>query len=163
MPEFDIASPKTPRWIQRFAHFDRALLLLRTAVELLDERDRNLDPELLAIVREGAIQRFEYCFELAWKTLKDYLQWRKVTLPKTGGGDVLRTAFETGYITEGDIWLEALDARNEMSHVYRQESFERVLNDVRSRFLDRLEDLHEMLMMARMAWWEEQRGDAEPT
>ena len=75
----------------------------------------------------------------------------------------MKTAFETGYITDGDIWMDALDARNEMSHVYRQESFERVLHDVRSRFLAVIEDLHEMLITERMAWWEGQRGDAEPT
>ena len=129
MLEFDIASPSTPRWIQRFQNFDRALLLLRTAVEILDERGDEFDAEMLAIIREGAIQRFEYCFELAWKTLMDYLRWRKVTLAKSGGGDVLKAAFEAGYITNGDVWMDALDARNEMSHVYRQESFERVLRD----------------------------------
>lgn len=162
MLEFDIASPGTPRWIQRFQNFDRALLLLRTAIELLDERGDTLDSDLRAVVREGAIQRFEYCFELAWKTLKDYLQWRKVTLPKQGGGDVLKAAFATGYITDGEIWLEALDARNEMSHVYQQESFERVLKDVRTRYLARIEDLHEMLMIERMVWLEGQKGSADP-
>lgn len=160
MLEFDIASPSTPRWIQRFQNFDRALLLLRTAVEILDERSGKLDAETLAIVREGAIQRFEYCFELAWKTLMDYLRWRKVTLPKSGGGDVLKAAFESGYISDGEVWMEALDARNEMSHVYRQESFERVLRDVRSRFLAVIEDLHEMLNIELMNWLEGRKDDA---
>lgn len=128
---------------------------------MLDERGDELNPELLALVREGCIQRFDYSFELAWKTLKDYLIWRKVTLPKQGGGDVLKAAFATGYITDGEVWLEALDARNEMSHVYRQESFDRVLRAIREKFLARLEDLHEMLMLERMAWWEGQRGGVD--
>ena len=159
----DIGAPTTPRRIQRFKNFDRAVLLLRGAIEILNERKDELDPELTAVVREGAIQRFEYCFELGWKTLKDYLIWRKVTLPKQGGGDVLKAAFSAGYITDGEIWLEALDARNEMSHVYKQESFERVLNDVRDRFLSLIEDLHEMLMLERMAWWEGQKDGADRT
>lgn len=156
----DLGAPDTPRWLQRFSNFDRALVLLRQAVELLDERNRELAEELVPIIREGAIQRFEYCFELAWKTLKDYLLWRKVTRRKQGGGDVLKAAFATGYIADGEAWLEALDARNEMSHVYRQESFERVLQDIRVRFLDLLEDLHEMLASEQLAWLEAKKNDA---
>ena len=157
----DIGSPDTPRWVQRLQNFDRALVLLRTAIEALDERVADLDSDLIAIVREGAIQRFEYSFELGWKTLKDYLLWRKVTLSKQGGGDVLKIAFATGYITDGEVWLEALDATNELSHVFRQESFERVLRDIKARFLALLEDLHEMLMLERMEWWKSVQDNAE--
>jgi len=139
----DIAAPDTPRWLQRFQNFDGALLLLREGVELLDVPDQH------PIVREGVIQRFEYTFELAWKTLKDFLLFRKVALPRSGPGDVLRTAFATGYITEGAIWMEVLDARNEMSHVYRRQAFDRVLDALRDRFMARFEELHEMLMMER--------------
>ena len=60
-----------------------------------------------------------------------------------------------------EVWLEALDARNEMSHVYNQESFERVLRDVRGRYLQLLEDLHEMLLVEKMEWWEGQCRDAD--
>lgn len=48
-----------------------------------------------------------------------------------------------------------------MSHVYRQESFERVLADIRAQFLRLLEDLHEMLMAEKAAWWEAARRDAD--
>ena len=136
----NIGDPDTPRWVQPFQHFDGALVLLREGVELLD------DPDVHPIVREGVIRRFEYTFELAWKTLKGYLIWRKVTLERQAAADVIRTAFATGYIEEGPIWFDALDARNEMSHVYRQLAFERVVHDVRARFIERFEALHEMLI-----------------
>lgn len=139
----DIGAPDTPRWVQRFQNFDGALLLLREGIEMLD------DPSLPPIVREGVIQRFEYTFDLAWKTLKDYLVYRKVTLNRSGPADVIRAAFATGYITDGEIWMEALDARNEMSHVYRRQAFDRVLDALRDRYHARLEDLHEMLIMER--------------
>lgn len=139
----DTGSTDTPRWVQRFENFDRALLLLREAVDLLQE------PGVAVIVKEGAIQRFEYTFELAWKTLKDFLIERKVTLERRAAADVIRTAFATNYISNGQDWMDALDARNEMSHVYRETAFDKVLRDVHTRFLARFEDLHEMLLVER--------------
>lgn len=158
----DIGARDTPRWVQRFQNFDGALVLMRIALELLDEDNDRLDPEVVRIMREGAIQRFEYTFELAWKTLKDYLEWRKVTLERKGPADVIKAAFDAGYIEEGQDWMDALDARNEMSHVYRQQAFERVLVELRARFHARFEDLHEMLLLERMKLMEAKR-DADRT
>jgi nucleotidyltransferase substrate binding protein (TIGR01987 family) len=55
------------RWKQRFQNFDRAFVVLRDAME-------NGPDALNQLENEGVIQRFEYCFELAWKTIKDYLE-----------------------------------------------------------------------------------------
>lgn len=54
------------RWIHRLQNFEHAFLLLQEVVE----GDTDI-VALEAIVKEGIIQRFEYTFELAWKTLKD--------------------------------------------------------------------------------------------
>ncbi len=55
------------RWKQRFQNFDRACGLLCEALER--------GPSVLSMLeKEGVIQRFEYSFELAWKTIKDYLE-----------------------------------------------------------------------------------------
>ena len=157
----DTGAPGTPRWVQRFENFDRALVLLREAVTLIDEYRDTLGPEILRVMREGAIQRFEYTFELAWNTLKDYLVWHKVSVSRGVPSDVIRAAFAGGFIEDGQDWMDALDARNEMSHVYRQQAFERVLDAVRARFLDRFESLHDMLLLERMALEQEIARDAD--
>ncbi|HEU0043745.1 nucleotidyltransferase substrate binding protein [Sphingomonas sp.] len=140
----DETDPTTPRLVQRFRNFDGALMRLREGIEMVSE-----DPDVHSIVKEGLIQRFEFTFELAWKTLKDYLVFRKVTLERSAAADVIKVAFATGYLKDGETWMDALDARNEMSHVYRQQSFERVTEDIQTRFINVIEDLHEMLMMER--------------
>ena len=57
------------RWKQRFNHFEKAFNLLKSVFE-----DRKIE-ELSLLEKEGVVQRFEYTYELVWKTLKDYLEY----------------------------------------------------------------------------------------
>ena len=75
------------RWIQRFQNFDRAFLLLRSALE---ERGLELMSEL---ENEGLIQRFEYSYELAWKTMKDYLEEQGTIINPVTPRNVIKEAF----------------------------------------------------------------------
>lgn len=58
------------RWIQRFQNFQKALTQLEQAVILGKSR------KLSNLEKQGTIQAFEFTHELAWKTLKDFLQTR---------------------------------------------------------------------------------------
>lgn len=74
------------RWKQRFNNFQRAFLLLREAMEI--------EPDALSqLEKEGIIQRFEYTFELAWKTLKDKMEFDGIVLDKISPRAVVREAF----------------------------------------------------------------------
>ena len=55
------------RWKQRLSHYEKALLKLSVAVTLTQER------QLSELEQQGAIQAFEFTHELAWKTMKDFL------------------------------------------------------------------------------------------
>ena len=71
------------------------------------------------IVRDAAIQRFEFTFELVWKTLQLYLEHEG--LESSGPRAVLKRAFVMRLIPdqdEADIWLRMLDDRNLTSHAY---------------------------------------------
>lgn len=130
-----------PRWMQRYEHFDRAIVLLREAIA----RD-----DLDQLGREGLIQRFEYSFELAWKTLKDYLADQKITLDRLTPSDVIRAAFAARIIDDGQAWMDMLDARNKMSHVYDFKAFDRVIAELRARYHAALEAFHDMLLNERV-------------
>ena len=126
-----------PRWKYRFDNYKRAFTLFREAME---------KETLTQLEQEGAIKRFEYTMELAWKTMKDYLESQNVVFDQITPRAVIRRAFEAGLIKDGETWQNALDARNKMSHTYNFETFEQVIADIRSHYLAVLDDLHLYLL-----------------
>jgi nucleotidyltransferase substrate binding protein (TIGR01987 family) len=98
---------KTVRWHQRFQNLERAF----------DQLDRGLDIDNPSdIERQGIIQSFEFSFELAWKTLKDYLESQGVTcqFPR----EVIKKAFQYHIIVKGEMWLDMLGKKNLLAHTY---------------------------------------------
>lgn len=128
-----------PRWQYRFRNFSRAYSRLREAAE--DDPGKLSDLE-----REGLIQRFEYTFELAWKTLKDRLEHDGMRIePITTPRKVIRTAYEARLVSDGQAWIDMLEDRSRMSHEYDSEAFEEVADNVHRRYLGALEQLRAML------------------
>ena len=59
---------------------------------------------------------YEFTFELAWKTVKDYLVEKDVVVKFPG--DVIKEGFLYEVIKDGDVWMDMLQKRNLMSHTY---------------------------------------------
>ena len=95
------------RWRQRYGNFTRALDRLADAVD----RESYSDLE-----RAGLVQTFEFTFELAWKTLKDLMNYEGYDADSPR--EVIKVGFANGYIIDADIWLEALESRNVLTHTY---------------------------------------------
>ncbi len=84
------------------------------------------------IVRDAAIQRFEYTFEALWKFLKEYLKDNEgiiVNTPKA----VFREAFAAGIFGEDETikFLEMTDSRNNTSHTYKEEIADAIYEKIR--------------------------------
>lgn len=75
-------------------------------------------------MRDSAIQRFEFTFDLCWKTIKAYLETQGIrcTSPK----ECFKEAFQQGLIHNEPVWLEMLERRNETVHTYNAEMAEQV-------------------------------------
>ena len=119
-----------PRWRQRFENLHKAYSLLAEGATA---------ESLTPLESEGLIQRFEYTFELCWKTLKDFLNDRgvEVSFPR----DALKAAFQQELVSDGDLWLEMLDMRNTMAHTYNEDSFNKAVEAVRIRFFPAIREL----------------------
>lgn len=120
------------RWKQRFDNFNNAFHQLRLAIELSKTR------QLTDLERQGLIQAFEFTHELAWKVLKDYLEYQGV-FGIIGSKDASQEAFQKGLITKGDVWMTMIKSRNLTSHTYNKsvstEIEEKILNEYYDCFL----------------------------
>ncbi|MFI5201713.1 MAG: nucleotidyltransferase substrate binding protein [Candidatus Kapaibacterium sp.] len=123
------------RWKQRFQNYSRALKLLREAIA-----DRE---NLSELEKEGTVQRFEFTLELAWKTLKDYLEESGVIVTPITPMSVIKEAFAAEIIRDGPLWIDMLKTRNEMSHTYEEAAFEEAVQKIADRYLKGLEELYE--------------------
>ena len=99
---------------EKYEQFEAAVSRLREALE-----DYRSTP--LSSVRDGVIQRFEFCAELAWKTMREYLLdqgYTEINSPKA----VIRQAFAYGMIEDADGWVRLMNDRNLTSHVYDEKN-----------------------------------------
>ena len=74
--------------------------------------------------RDGTIQRFEFCFELAWKSIQQLLRDQGVECSSPKG--CLREAFKQGWIDDEPAWIAMLLDRNLTSHTYDEELAKRI-------------------------------------
>lgn len=131
------------RWKQRFENFSRAFMLLREAVEMDFEKMDNMQ-------KESFVQRFEFTFELAWKTLKDVMEYDGIIFETVSPKHVIRDAFQYKYINNIEIWLKMVDDRNLMSHTYNYATFETVLLEIKKSYYNVLDEFFMSLLMRRL-------------
>lgn len=126
---------KEIRWRQRFVNFEKAYRQFHAAIVEFEK--------LSVLEKEGLVQRFEYTFELAWKTLKDYLESQEVaaSFPR----EVIKSAFHYGLIIDGDTWMDMLEKRNLLSHTYDEERFNIALKKINEEYYAAVTQVYNML------------------
>jgi len=127
---------KDIRWKQRFMNYDRAFKRLSEAMH---------EEELNELERNGLVQRFEFSLELAWKTTKDFLEEKGFAF-RPSPKDTFRQAQSAGYITNAQELIDGLDLRNELSHDYDGEKFERAEKQLRTETFPALKALYEFFV-----------------
>ena len=116
-----IDEDKDVRWIQRFANFQKAFSQLTKFID---------KAELSELEEQGLIKAFEYTFELAWTTLKDFLEYRGQS-EIYGSRDAIRKAFQLNLIDDGEDWMDMLISRNRTSHTYNKETADEICRAVK--------------------------------
>lgn len=97
--------------------------------------------------RDAAIQRFEYTYELCWKTLKRYFKL-EAGLEEFNIKNIFREAGKANLITNVEAWFSYHEARNLTSHTYNQETAEKTFSVIQlfvpdaEKLLAKLEKIH---------------------
>lgn len=88
--------------------------------------------------KAGAIQAFEFTYELAWKTMKRVLAKRGIEVGSPR--DCIREAAINKLISDPEVWFSFLAIRNRASQTYEQENIDVVLQyfDVFSQAMHQL-------------------------
>ena len=123
------------RWVQRFSNYKKALRQLQKFID---------KGELSELEKQGLIKAFEYTFELAWNTLKDFLEYQGQT-DLYGSRDVIRQAFKFDLIEDGESWMDMLKSRNMTSHTYNEETAEEICVAVQNIYYALFRKLNETL------------------
>jgi len=94
---------------------------------------------------DGILQRFEFTFELAWKTMKDYLEYLGI-IDKIGSPrEVIQSAFKSNLIDDGEAWIAMMISRNELAHLYDEEESRVIYERIKSEYVTLIEKLLEKL------------------
>lgn len=119
---------------QSLENFENAIISLEEAVEKEELSDLEL---------AGAIQNFEFCYELAWKTLQKLggQQGRKIVSPR----DAFQFAREAGYLQDERLWLDMIEDRNETVHTYDHATAQKIYKAVKERYFQAFLDLFKKL------------------
>jgi nucleotidyltransferase substrate binding protein (TIGR01987 family) len=105
------------RWKQRFSNYEKALAQLTDAIETYRDTENDL-------IKEGIIQRFEFTHELAWKVMKDFLEYEGY-VNITGSRTATREMYNKDLLENGQEWMNMIESRNETVHTYQ----EKILNE----------------------------------
>jgi len=113
----------------KFGVLDRAVASLKDALA---------QPPANDLERDGVIQRFEYTFELVWKTSKRVLD--TMGIKSNSPRSVIRDLAQQGLISDASTWMVMLNARNYSSNIY-DESVAKWVFSVCAPFLHAAESL----------------------
>ena len=112
------------------------------ALERLKEA---LEREIDDVVIDGVLHRFEFTFELAWKTVKDYLEYMGMTEKNGSPREIIQLGFKQGVINDGEAWVSMMLSRNTLSHLYDEKTSRDIYEKIKNEYVKLFSDLKEKL------------------
>ena len=120
--------------------FTEKLSKFSDTIKRLEEALKEYDKYQITSSRDGVIQRFEFCTELAWKSTREYLLaqgYVDINSPKS----VMKQAYADNLIDDDQAWLALLYARNLTSHIYDENTANDIFDDIKNKYLTLLKQL----------------------
>ena len=122
------------RWKQRFHNFEKAFLFFEQACK---------QKSYSQLEAAGLVQCFEFTFELAWKTLKDFLTEQAFIVQSPR--ETIKQAFASDYLKDGHTWIQMLEQRNLLSHTYNEKQAQAATNLIRESYYPAIQQAYQFL------------------
>ncbi len=104
-------------------NFTNALIKFKEVVEKEDfYKKEGFGDIYLDIV----VKRFEFTYEMAWKSLKRYLDF--IGIDAKNPRSVFKEAYAQQIIKDENVWLDMIEQRNLSSHIYDETEIEEILD-----------------------------------
>lgn len=115
--------------MRKYENFCSALINLKDIYQYQEPYDN--------VIMTGLVGLYEICFEQAWKMMKDILEKHGYHGAVTGSPkSVIKTAYQASMIIDEEIWLLALQARNNVVHSYNKEVAFDIIEQTKQHFFD---------------------------
>ncbi len=112
-------------------------------VNALDRLKEALERESDDVIIDGVLHRFEFTFELAWKTVKDYLEYLGMTEKIGSPREIIQLGFKQGVISDGESWVAMMLSRNALSHLYDEKTSRDIYEKIKNKYVKLFDDLKE--------------------
>ncbi len=122
----------------KLSNFSKALQRLKEAAEVFKQKDA------CDVIRDGLIQRFEFTYELSWKTTKEFLEDIGI-VDKNSPKAIIREAYSQKLIENEENWLLMLNDRNQTSLVYKEKMAEEIAGRIVDIYIKEFELLLQKL------------------
>ena len=114
--------------MKKFENFCKALNNL--------EDINRYEPPYDNVVLTGLVSLYQICFEQAWKAMKECMENEGVSTAVTGSPrSIIKEAYRLHMIDDESAWLSALQARNQASHSYNQQTALEIVKNARNIYL----------------------------
>ena len=123
------------RWRQRLENFGYAI---RKFQKFIDKKELN------ELENQGLIKAFEYTFELAWNTIKDFYEYQG-EIGLHGSRDSIQLAIRRGLILNGELWMKMILSRNLTSHIYHEEKIKEISELIQKEYYHEIKIIFQKL------------------
>lgn len=112
-------------------------------INALDRLKEALEHEADDVVIDGVLHRFEFTFELAWKTIKDYIEYQGISERTGSPREIIQTGFKQGIIENGEAWISMMLSRNSLSHLYDEKTSREIYEKIKTEYVNLFDGLKE--------------------
>lgn len=109
---------------------------------------KDADDITLEVYRDSIIKKYETLEDLTWKLLSKIFKADGLEINNPRG--CYKQAFKEGLIQDMIIWNEILLARNSTAHIYDEDDYEAIKNDIIERYLGAIENLLNKISMEKL-------------